>query len=1082
MQASLGFLEGGGEMGALTRNFDWEKTSLGKPENWPLSLKATVGILLHSAFPMFLFWGKDLLCFYNDAYRPSLGIDGKHPMLGKKAQEGWPDIWNFIGPLIEKVMSTGEPEWFEDQLLPIYRNGKMEDVFWTFSYNAAYGDSGLIEGVFVTCTETTRKVTALKELSESKNQLQFAIEATELGTWELNPKTNKFTGNARLKEWFGLKPDDEIELSLALNIIAEKDRAMVVEEIGKALTYESGGNYDIEYTIQNAITGKDIIVKAKGKAYFDEDKQPYTFSGTLQDVTEEATIKMQLAAEVLEQKLIREKVEESEAHLELLRNTVPAMIFYLDAEQRYRSYNGVFMQWFNINATEALGKTAREFIGEAAYRIVTPYLNKAYAGDQVRYEMHAPTRMNEEKWLSIVYTPDKNNEGTVVGVIAHATDITHSKETEISLRQSEARFRALIEEAPVATCVFTGSDLKIALANEMMLALWGKDKSVIGMPLKEALGNMNIQPFIDVLSNVYTTGQPYSEKGAKRELVINGVPGTYYFNLTYKPLYNEKGEVFAIIDMAMDVTEQMLVQKRTEESELFSRDVFYNSPVAKLVLTGSEMTIARVNENMLNMLGKNKSIIGKSLLEALPEFAATEAMAYLRNAFTTGQTFLLPEEKLESVRSGKPYRGYYNYIYKPLISASGEIYGIMITANEVTEQVTSRKTIEAKERELRELINASPIGICVLRGMEAKIEEVNDRFVIISGKNRERFENATYWEVFPEVAEAFAPILENVFKTGIKFTSEETEMVLIRRGKPETIYATFDYVPVINNNEVTKVIVIVIEVSHQVETRKLVEEAVVARTKELAETNISLKRSNEELEQFAYIASHDLQEPIRKIRIFLEMLEDSLPVVSDKSKEYIEKITSSTERMTKLIRDVLAFSQINQNTKAFEKVDLNKIIQTVESDFELLITQANAVIEISDLPVINAIPSQMVQLFGNLLSNSLKYKRPDVDPLITISASVATREQVEKHPQLFPNRKYHHLVFRDNGIGFAPEYADRIFKIFQRLHSKSEFEGTGIGLSVCRKVVQSHKGHISAAPGENGGAVINIILPVDTPE
>ena len=120
-------------MGELTRCYNWSQTSLGEPDNWSQSLKTTLGILLHSAFPMFLFWGKDLLCFYNDAFRPSLGVEGKHPALGKKGKDVWPEIWEFIGPLIEKVMTTGEPVWFEDQLVPFYRNGRMEDIYWTFS-------------------------------------------------------------------------------------------------------------------------------------------------------------------------------------------------------------------------------------------------------------------------------------------------------------------------------------------------------------------------------------------------------------------------------------------------------------------------------------------------------------------------------------------------------------------------------------------------------------------------------------------------------------------------------------------------------------------------------------------------------------------------------------------------------------------------------------------------------------------------------------------------------------------------------------------------------------------------------------
>lgn len=944
----IAFLEGGGEMGQLVRNYDWEKTKLGRPENWPLSLQTTVGIILHSAFPMFLFWGEELLCFYNDPYRPSLGIDGKHPLIGKSGKEAWPDIWDFIGPLIEKVMTTGEAVWFKNQFLPIYRNGTMEDVYWTFSYSPAYGDRGEIAGVFVTCTETTQEVLTQKELAESRQQLIFAIDATELGTWELNPATNKFKGNARLKEWFGLEPDEEIDLSLATTVIVEEDRARVLDAIAKALTFASGGHYEIEYTIRNPHTGKETIVKAKGQAKFDEQQQPYIFSGTLQDVTSEALVRKQLSVELNEQKLIRKKIEESEAHLQLLRNAVPAVIFYLNAELRYQSYNGAFMEWFQVDATAAIGKTVHEFMGEVAYARAEPYLMRALAGESVRYEVPAPSRMNQQGWLSIGYTPHFGNEGKVIGIIVHATDITQSKQTELSLRNSE----------------------------------------------------------------------------------------------------------------------------------LFSHNVFYNSPVAKIVYTGEDMIIERVNENMLGLLGRDDSIIGKPFLEVLPELLNTPLMERMQHVYKTGETFIMPEEQIKLVRFGKLFTGYYSYIYKPLFSSAGEIYGIMATATEITEQVLARQQIEAKEKELRELIEASPIGICILSGNPVRAEEVNERFLKIWDKTREQFNQAPYWEVLQEIAFRFEPIMARVFATGERLTTEEQEIVLMRGGALERIFVTFEYIPVLDAAyEVIKVILIAIEVTQQVATRKQIEEAVVNRTKELAESNLSLRRSNEELEQFAYIASHDLQEPIRKISTFTQMLEHSLQNPSEKSKDYIAKIYNSTDRMTKLVRDVLAFSRVKGEKHNFEQVDLKKIMESVQADFEVQIESTHATLEISGLPTIEAIPTQMTQLFSNLLSNSLKYKKEHVKPIIKISTSIATAEKVAKRMVLDGRKKYYHIQFSDNGIGFHEEYVDRIFKIFQRLHGKNEFEGTGIGLAICLKIVQNHQGHISATGRAGGGAVFNILLP-----
>jgi hypothetical protein len=166
------FLQNSGEMGRLTLRYDWKNTSLGEISTWPLSLRITLSNVLHSAFPMFLFWGEDFQCFYNDAFRPSLGENGKHPAVGKKAISVWGEIWHFIGPLIQKVFITGEAVSFEDQLVPFYRNGRVEDIYWTFCYSPAYGEDNKISGVLVSCHETTKTVLERKNLVQDTQGLE----------------------------------------------------------------------------------------------------------------------------------------------------------------------------------------------------------------------------------------------------------------------------------------------------------------------------------------------------------------------------------------------------------------------------------------------------------------------------------------------------------------------------------------------------------------------------------------------------------------------------------------------------------------------------------------------------------------------------------------------------------------------------------------------------------------------------------------------------------------------------------------------------------------------------------------------
>lgn len=281
------YLEGGGEMGQLIRDFDWNATVLGTPDQWSTSLLTTVSIMLNSRFPMFLWWGPELIQFYNDAYRPSLGKDGKHPTaLGQRGVDCWPEAWDVIKPMIDGVLSTGEATWSEDQLIPIYRNNQLENVYWTFSHSRVIDETGQPAGVLVICSETTEKVNAYNTIKSAKQDLEFAIEAAELGTWDLNPLTGYFVGNERLKEWFGLPPQENIDLDLAISAIIEEDRQRVRDAIAKAVAPGSDGNYTIVYTVTSLTTGVKSVLEVKGKALFNEEDEAYRFSGIAQEVTE----------------------------------------------------------------------------------------------------------------------------------------------------------------------------------------------------------------------------------------------------------------------------------------------------------------------------------------------------------------------------------------------------------------------------------------------------------------------------------------------------------------------------------------------------------------------------------------------------------------------------------------------------------------------------------------------------------------------------------------------------------------------------------------------------------------------------
>ena len=257
------------------------------------------------------------------------------------------------------------------------------------------------------------------------------------------------------------------------------------------------------------------------------------------------------------------------------------------------------------------------------------------------------------------------------------------------------------------------------------------------------------------------------------------------------------------------------------------------------------------------------------------------------------------------------------------------------------------------------------------------------------------------------------------------------------------------------------------------------EQKVIDRTFSLQEANIDLKVSNQSLQQFAYIASHDLQEPLRKIRIFSSMLQDKYSTdLPEAAKALITKVNTSALRMGTLISEVLNFSKILHSEISFEQTDLDTVLNAVLTDFDLLIAENNAVIKREPLPIIDAMPLLMNQLFYNLISNAFKFAKKGTNPIITITSRLLSMTEMAKHPNIDPNVSYCEIRFKDNGIGFKQQNSEQIFLLFHRLHRDEVYPGTGIGLALCKEIVTNHHGEIFATSKAGEGALFQIILPL----
>lgn len=1026
-------------------------------------------------------------------------------------------------------------------------------------------------------------------------RLKAALGAAGIGIWEVDLANNMVYWDDRCCELIGLEKQHAIPFDQSYKYIYPDDLPLVTKLLNAALQGENGGAYEATYRT----VGADNLIRwvhFSGSAYMDHDCQVQRFGGVARDVS------MRHQAQ--------QKASESEEFIEFLSNSVPAMIFYLDAHQRYKSYNSTFMQWYNVGETEALGVHVRDFIGEAAYARIYPRLIRAYAGEQVSFEMPAPGRIGKDRWLSIIYTPDIQDDGTVAGIVIHATDATNSKRTEIALRESEAKFRSIFEQAPMGIALAEGRDMVVTLGNDRIFEIWGKSSEMTGLPMMAILPELEGQPFMQLMQQVYDTGIPYFGAGTLARLKRKGVLEDAYFDFVYTPVRADDGRVTGVMTLATEVTNREIANQAIAHSETRFRSLIEQAPVATCLFIGKDMKIEVANDKMIGVWGKDGSVIGKPLSEAVPELVGQPFLDILEWVYTTGSAYSATAAPAELVVDEVLSTYYFNFSYKPLFDNNGQVYGIIDMAVDVTEQVIAHQILEEKEIILQNAIELAELGnwtVYLPEGRTTLAPRMAEWFDVplaeadisvfmqsIQEEDRRRVRNALFYTLDPEsdgwfreeytvvsqqtgqrriisaIGRSFfdkygkpykiegtarditserlhqyeleqkEAALRNAIElaelgtwsldvpTGIVTYSErlqnwlgnsamdqdpgalshvhpdDKERVGQALSKAIEGNGRFDqiYKLACNSDGTTRIIhssgrvhfdgdgnaIMLVgtaqDITVQQDLKSALEAQVRVRTEELqlanyelAGTNELLVRSNEELAQYAYVASHDLQEPLRKIQVFTDML-SSDSMLSAYGRELASKIFSSAERMRMLIINLLDFSQLAKSESPFHLIDLNEIVRDVFRDFELVAQEKGAIFRLDKLPSLEAVSLQMNQLFYNLISNSLKFTKPDQPPVISISCDICPVDLLKDYIKLpHPFAVYYRIHVQDNGIGFENQYADQIFEIFKRLHGRKSYPGSGIGLALCRRIVLNHGGALitESAPGK--GASFWLILP-----
>ena len=580
-----------------------------------------------------------------------------------------------------------------------------------------------------------------------------------------------------------------------------------------------------------------------------------------------------------------------------------------------------------------------------------------------------------------------------------------------------------------------------------------------------------IKPWLD---QVLSGGESIWMENQLVPFYRNGRIEDIYWTFCYNAVYDEMNQPAGVLVTCTETTEIVLSQNKLRDSEKKLRDMVMQAPVGICILKSPNNQVETVNDFFLELVGRKREEMEDQFYWEVLKEAADVYEPILQNVFDTGISYIGTEHKVLLVRNGKEENLFINFVFEAIKDEKGNIDRVMIVGIDVTQQVLSRIEIEKAQLKERLAIDASQLGVFEVDLVTNEVNpsrRLNEIFGMDYSPNRKSYVDIIHPDDLQKRSEAYA----TAYQTG----KLRYEGRIMRPDGAVRWMRTFGTILFDENNAPQKLVGVTQDITEQKQFEEELNRKVNERTLALQIKNAELESSNQRLEEFAYAASHDLKEPMRKISFFTDRLKNQLQQrLLEGEIQTFSRIEASIRRMVSLVDDLLQYSHLNQMPLEKDRIDLNKKVLSVLEDLELDIKEKKAVIEIGNLPTISGYRRQVEQLFQNLISNSLKYAKPDIAPEITIQSKQVHSNQ---YPSVFSEGlegQYILVEVSDNGIGFDPTDSEDIFKLFYRLHQQGVLSGTGIGLAIVKKVMQNHNGKIVAESNLGNGATFRLFFPV----
>ncbi len=760
------------------------------------------------------------------------------------------------------------------------------------------------------------------------------------------------------------------------------------------------------------------------------------------------------------------------------------LVMQFDVEQRLQSVNEASQEWFNQAESVLLGQGLERLLGDGLHQELQPFVEQVLAGSPVSFETGGSPQLSGARRLRHRYLPLRDAQRGVHGFCAIVEDVSGGG------RQPDSPLRdALTAGAVGAWSWDLGSN--VILCDEHMWQMFEpaaesaarfldsvhpEDHSRVIQALSRSVSGGGTH---EVIFRVVSENRAARHVASRGSLVDTGdgrslrVAGVC-FDISHRMRTEEElrrlnatleYQRATALSLMRDAEEEMFRAAHAREDvrrhQQFLDSIVENIPSMVFVKDAEELRFLHANKATERLLGRSRDeLIGKTEFDLLPEEQALLVTSVENEVVRSKQEINIPEQVVDTAEQGKRIL---HTRKLPILDENGDPRYLLAISDDITDRKLAEEAL-AKERSLlRTVIDNLPDFIFA--------KDTHSRF-ILNNRAHAQFLGAGFaadvlgksdHDFFQsELAETYIEDDQNVMQSRAEVVGKE-EPIVDRSGARRWISTT--KVPL---KRPDGKIIGLVGLSRDITEKKKGAERMERMMSELA-------RSNSELEQFAYVASHDLQEPLRKIQAFSSRLRDRWgEQLGEQGADYLNRVENAAARMQILIEDLLAYSRVTSKAKPFVPVELSEVVEGVLSDLEARIERLNAKVEVDPLPEVAADPIQMRQLLQNLIGNALKFHRPDSTPLVKIrTETVEPASGSEAHGAQFCR-----IRVEDNGIGFDPKHAGKIFQVFQRLHSRNEYQGSGIGLAVCKKIVDRHGGTIEALSSPGEGATFVVTLPL----